>query len=110
MGLILRLGGVYETRGDSTRTSRSAMDQIEATSKETLPASLMFSAVPYEGLSVRNITLRVSVITSGAQPMLKLRWIGEEVQREEIAQEFKSVLDAQIGTATQLTLGIFDPK
>ena len=93
-----------------TRTSRSAMDQIEATSKETLPASLVFSVVPYEGLSVRNITLRVSVITSGTQPMLKLRWIGEEVQREEIAQEFKSVLDTQIGAATPLTLGTFDPK
>ncbi|MGP5478394.1 YfdQ family protein [Pseudomonas helleri] len=93
-----------------TRTSRSAMDQIEATSKETLPAALVFSVVPYEGLSVREITLRVSVITSGTQPMLKLRWVGEEVQREEIAQEFKSVLDAQIGTAAQLTLGTFDPK
>ena len=93
-----------------TRTSRSAMDQIEATSKETLPASLVFSVVPYEGLSIRHIILRVSVITSGAQPMLKLRWVGEEVQREEIAQEFKSVLDAQIGPAAQLTLGTFDPK
>jgi len=93
-----------------TRTSRSAMDQIEATSKETLPASLVFSVVPYEGLSVRDITLRVSVITSGTQPMLKLRWVGEEVQREEIAQEFKSVLDAQISEATKLTLGVFDQK
>ena len=80
------------------------------TSKETLTASLVFSVVPYEGLSIRHIILRVSVITSGAQPMLKLRWVGEEVQREEIAQEFKSVLDAQIGPAAQLTLGTFDPK
>ena len=93
-----------------TRTSRSVMDQIEATSKETLPASLVFSVVPYEGLSMREITLRVSVITSGSQPVLKLRWVGEEVQREEIAQEFKSVLDAQIGEAAKLTLGVFDPK
>ena len=93
-----------------TRTSRSAMDQIEATSKETLPASLVFSVVPYEGLSVRNITLRVSVMTSGPQPMLKLRWIGEEVQREEIAQEFKSVLDTHIKDATKLMLGCFDSK
>ena len=66
--------------------------------------------VPYEGLTVRNITLRVSIITSGAQPMLKLRWVGEEVQREEIAQEFKSVLDAQIGEAAKLILGTFDSK
>ena len=93
-----------------TRTSRSAMDQIEATSKETLPAALVFSVVPYEGLSVRNITLRVSVITSGVQPMLKLRWVGEEVQREEIAQEFKSVLDKHIKDAAKLTLGCFDSK
>ena len=93
-----------------TRTSRSAMDQIEATSKETLPASLVFSVVPYEGLSARNITLRVSVITSGAQPMLKLRWVGEEVQREEIAREFKTALQDNIGTNTNLVLGAFDAK
>lgn len=93
-----------------TRASRSAMDQIEATSKETLPASLVFSVVPYEGLSVRDITLRVSVITSSAQPMLRLRWIGEEVQREEIAQDFKSALQKEINSNAQLMLGAFDSK
>lgn len=90
-----------------TRASRSAMDAIEATSKETLPTSLIFSVVPFGGLSLREIILRISVITSGAQPALKLRWVGEEVQREEIAQEFKSVLDRQIGEAARLALGTF---
>ncbi|VVO85557.1 hypothetical protein PS870_02036 [Pseudomonas fluorescens] len=93
-----------------TRTSRSAMDLIEASSKETLPASLVFSAVPFEGLSIRQFTFRVSVITSGAQPVLKLRWVGEEVQREEIAQEFKSVLDVSVGGHAKLTLGTFNPN
>jgi uncharacterized protein YfdQ (DUF2303 family) len=93
-----------------TRASRSAMDAIEATSKETLPTSLIFSVVPFEGLQLREIILRISVITSGAQPALKLRWIGEEVQREEIAQEFKSVLEAQVGEAAKLALGIFNPN
>ena len=93
-----------------TRASRSAMDAIEATSKETLPTSLIFSVVPFEGLSLREIILRISVITSGAQPALKLRWVGEEVQREEIAQEFKSVLDAQVGEAAKLALGTFSPN
>jgi len=93
-----------------TRASRSAMDAIEATSKETLPTSLIFSAVPFEGLQLREIILRISVITSGAQPVLKLRWVGEDVQREEIAQEFKSVLDAQIGEAAKLALGSFNPN
>ncbi|MNY75661.1 hypothetical protein D3C86_2150050 [compost metagenome] len=50
------------------------------------------------------------MLTSGAQPALKLRWVGEEVQREEIAQEFKSVLDAAVGAHAKLTLGTFDPK
>ncbi|WP_153003965.1 DUF2303 family protein, partial [Pseudomonas sp. ICMP 10191] len=90
-----------------TRASRSAMDAIEATSKETLPTSLIFSAVPFEGLQQREIILRISVITSGAQPVLKLRWVGEDVQREEIAQEFKSVLEAKVSDAAQLALGSF---
>jgi uncharacterized protein YfdQ (DUF2303 family) len=93
-----------------TGASRSATDSIEATSKETLPTSLIFSVVPFEGLQLREIILRISVITSGNQPTIKLRWVGEEVQREEIAQEFKSVLDAQVSSAAKLTLGTFDPK
>ncbi|KPY89042.1 hypothetical protein ALP10_00090 [Pseudomonas syringae pv. helianthi] len=90
-----------------TRASRSAMDAIEATSKETLPTSLIFSTVPFEGLQLREIILRISVITSGAQPLIKLRWVGEDVQREEIAQEFKSVLEAKVGDAARLALGSF---
>lgn len=93
-----------------TRASRSAMDTIEATSKETMPTSLIFSVVPFEGLTEQQIHLRVSVITSGAQPVLKLRWVGEEVQREDIAQEFKAVLQRNIGDVSVLSLGAFDPK
>ncbi|QYX54396.1 YfdQ family protein [Pseudomonas sp. S07E 245] len=93
-----------------TRTSRSTMDAIEASSKETLPAWLDFKVTPFEGLGEQVIRLRVSVITSGAQPVLKLRWIGEEAQREAIAQEFKAVLDDKVGTAAKLSLGTFDAK
>ncbi len=41
---------------------------------------------------------------------MQLRWIGEDVQREEIAQEFKSVLEAKVGEAAKLSLGAFDAK
>ncbi|MBF8692550.1 DUF2303 family protein [Pseudomonas fulva] len=93
-----------------TRASRSTMDQIEASSKETLPAWLHFKVVPFEGLGEQVIRLRVSVITGGAQPVLKLRWIGEEAQREAIAQKFKAVLDDTVGKSAKLNLGNFDPK
>lgn len=93
-----------------TRASRSTMDQIEASSKETLPAWLDFKVIPFEGLGDQVIRLRVSVMTGGPQPVLKLRWIGEEAQREAIAQEFKAVLDSKVSTAAKLSLGTFDAK
>jgi uncharacterized protein YfdQ (DUF2303 family) len=96
-----------ETTVGDTSASRSAMDQIEARSKETLPAALQFHIVPFEGLTEQLITLRISVITSGSVPVLKLRWVGEEVQREVIAQEFKAVLERQIGDTAKLSLGCF---
>lgn len=96
-----------ETTVGDTSASRSAMDQIEARSKETLPTALLFNVIPFEGLIEQQITLRISVITSGPAPILKLRWVGEEVQREAIAEEFKTVLEAKIGAAAKLSLGSF---
>ena len=108
--ITIKASSESETTVGETSASRSAMDQIEARSKETLPVSLQFSTVPFEGLTEQVITLRLSVITSGSQPVLKLRWVGEEVQREDIAQEFKAVLQGQIGSSASLSLGAFDPK
>ncbi|MBA1187937.1 DUF2303 family protein [Pseudomonas entomophila] len=54
--------------------------------------------------------LRMSVITSGSQLALKLRWIGEEAQREAIAQEFKQVLESKVSDAAKLTLGSIGTK
>lgn len=93
-----------------TRASRSTMDAIEASSKETLPAWLDFKVIPFEGLGEQLIRLRMSVITSGSQPVLKLRWLGEEAQREAIAQEFKQVLEEKVADSAKLVLGSFDSK
>lgn len=108
--ITVRASSESETTVGDTSASRSAMDQIEARSKETLPAALLFSVIPFEGLTEQQINLRISVITSGAVPAFKLRWVGEEVQREDIAQEFKTVLQEKIGTNAALSLGSFDPK
>ncbi|MGH8417994.1 MAG: DUF2303 family protein [Pseudomonas sp.] len=108
--ITIKASSESETTVGDTSASRSAMDQIEARSKETLPAALQFHVIPFEGLTERQITLRISVITSGSVPVLKLRWVGEEVQREAIAQEFKAVLEAKIGGTAKLSLGAFDLK
>lgn len=88
-------------------SSRSAMDEIEARSQDTLPSAFVFTTVPFEGLQPANITLRLSVITGRDEPMLKLRWVGEEAQREEFAREFKAVLEQQVGGFVPLTIGTF---
>lgn len=88
-------------------TSRSAMDEIEAKSQETLPTTFIFTTVPFEGLQPAHITLRLSVITGRDEPQLKLRWVGEEAQREEFAREFKAVLEQEVGGIVPLTIGTF---
>ncbi|MGE6790865.1 DUF2303 family protein [Pseudomonas guineae] len=87
--------------------NRSAMDDIEAKSQETLPTAFLFQVVPFEGLGASSITLRLSVITGEAQPVLKLRWVGEEAQREGFAIEFKQVLEQEVGGFVPLTIGTF---
>lgn len=87
---------------------RSAMDQIEASHAEQQPADLLFTIKPYEGLLERTFTLRLSIIT-GEKPTIKPRWVQQEAQEEEIAQELKQVLKQQIGRFANLTLGTFNP-
>lgn len=88
-------------------SSRSAMDEIEAKSQDTLPSAFIFTTVPYEGLGLAAITLRLSVITGRDEPQLKLRWVGEEAQREEFARAFKGVLEQEVGGFVPLTIGTF---
>jgi len=94
------------TVGDFS-ASRSAMDEIEAKSQDTLPSAFIFTTVPFEGLDVADIKLRLSVITGRDEPLLKLRWVGEEAQREAFAQEFKDVLEQEVGGLVPLTIGTF---
>lgn len=85
--------------------SRSAMDAIEARSLDTMPTTFIFTTPPFDALPPADITLRVSVITGRDQPLLKLRWVGEEAQREAFADEFKQVLQAEVGGLVNLTIG-----
>lgn len=87
---------------------RSAMDEIEASHAEQQPADLLFTVKPYEGLLERTFILRLSIIT-GDKPTIRPRWVQQEAQEEEIAQEFKQVLKQQIGGFANLTLGSFHP-
>ncbi len=86
---------------------RSAMEEIEARSLETLPTTFVFSTKPYDTLSVADITLRLSVITGEKTPVLKLRWVAQEAQQEAFAEEFQQVLESEVGGLLPLTIGTY---
>ncbi|KAA0017132.1 DUF2303 family protein [Salinicola corii] len=88
--------------------SRSGLDRLDANTGARTPAIIRFSCIPYEGLSLRTFALRVSIIADDQKPKLKLRLIGLEAVKEEIAQEFKRVLASHLGANATLLLGNFN--
>jgi len=75
------------------KAGRSAMEEIEASSKENIPSSFCFTCMPYVGLSDRQFYLRLSLITGGEKPVFILRIIKHDEIKEEMTKEFKSILD-----------------
>lgn len=86
---------------------RTGLDAIDASTGTDTPAVIRFSCLPYEGLRLRTFDLRVSIIADDAKPRIKLRIIGLEGIQEEIAKEFKSVLEDELNEHTTLFLGGF---
>lgn len=98
-----------ETNQGDFNASRSALDEIEARSRHTLPGGFVFTTEPYLGLPSRDFKLRLSVLTDAKEPRLVLRMVQREAQDEAIAQDFKRVLIEEIGEAATLTIGTFAP-
>jgi uncharacterized protein YfdQ (DUF2303 family) len=90
------------------RGSRSAMEQIEASSKDGLPAGFVFECQPYHSLDHRKFYLRLSVvIRKDEQPRLKLRITKLEAAQEEMAIEFKDKLDESLSDDCSIFVGSF---
>ncbi|MGO2334333.1 YfdQ family protein [Providencia sp.] len=71
---------------------RSVMENVEAKSKDIMPAAFEFKCTPYEELKERSIKLRYSILTSQDTPTLVLRIVQLENLEEQIAQEFRDLL------------------
>jgi uncharacterized protein YfdQ (DUF2303 family) len=77
----------------------SAFEQIEAKNAETIPAVFNFVCEPYHGLSKREFTMRLSIITGDDKPKIGLRIVRLEQQQEDIAEEFKDLLTERLDGA-----------
>ncbi|MGJ5648557.1 YfdQ family protein [Morganella morganii] len=88
--------------------SRSVMENVEAKSRDIMPAVFQFTCTPYDELSERAIKLRYSVLTGGDVPVLVLRIVQLEKLEEQIAQEFRDLLaDKFEETEIQTYIGKF---
>lgn len=88
---------------------RSAMSEVEAQNKDTLPAFIEYTCEPYHGLDERTFRLRVSLIT-GETPRLIMRIVRLEHYQEEMAKEFREhLIHALDGNLVQTFVGSFQP-
>ncbi|MBB3192083.1 DUF2303 family protein [Halomonas cerina] len=87
---------------------RTGLDAMDASAGDDTPAFIRFACLPYEGLRLRTFDLRVSILTDDSKPRIKLRIMGLEGIQEEIAKEFKAVLEQQLHPDTvRVLLGNF---
>lgn len=73
--------------------SMSQMDRIEAKGKDTIPSAFEFTCEPYLGLDTRKFKMRLSILTGGDRPKIVFRILKLESQKEEMAEEFKDILE-----------------
>lgn len=90
-------------------TKRSGMDALDATAGDATPDIIRFHCQPYDDLKHRTFEMRVSILTDDTKPRLKLRIIALETAKEEMAKEFKQVLQDELEDNATLLLGAFSP-
>lgn len=107
----ITIGAKQETTSEDKTfgARRSAMSEIEAQNKDTLPAFIEFTCEPYHGLTDRTFRLRVSLIT-GETPRLVMRIVRLEHHQEDMANEFREKLEHELdGQFVDTFVGTFKP-
>lgn len=91
--------------------TRSALDSVKATSKETLPSSIDFTCEPRYFLKQRTFRMRLSILTGNSAPTLTLRIIKLEEHEEQMAEEMRELIVGAIkDKKIPVLVGSYQPK
>lgn len=71
----------------------SALEKVEAKSKTSMPARVVFTGELYSELSAMQVELRVSILTGESKPLIKFRIVALDKVTEQCAADFKEKLD-----------------
>jgi len=84
--------------------SKSTLEQITASSKDTLPTHIYFKCVPYQEFDERTFVLRLGIRTSD-KPAITLRIINREQHDEQMADELRTKVVKAINGSMPVLVG-----
>lgn len=100
-----------ESTEEQLSATRGVLEQVSATSKEPIPAVIRFGCNPYVGFYMREFDMRLSILTGGDKPTIRLRIVKQGEHQEAMARELADrVKDALTSTSAQLVLGTYAAK
>jgi uncharacterized protein YfdQ (DUF2303 family) len=91
-------------------STRSALDSVKASSKETLPAFFDFTCEPRHGLARRTFRVRIGIVTGSAAPSLTLRIIKLEEHEERMAEELAEIVGDAVKDSIPVVIGTYQAK
>jgi uncharacterized protein YfdQ (DUF2303 family) len=77
--------------------TKSAMESIDVSKENLPPAIINFTCQPYADLNERTFSLRLGVLTTNP-PGVTLRIVRQEQIGEEMAEEFKALLEVRLNS------------
>jgi len=99
-----------ESSEQSLSASRSAFEQVKATSADPIPTTIYFTCEPYFGLESRQFVLRLGVQTGGEKPAITLRVVKQEQHDEDMANEFADLAREALGSALPVLIGSYNSR
>lgn len=101
---IENLRRLESTQGQLSE-QRSAFESVGAKDTDKLPVTVSFTAEPHVGFDTRTVSMRLSILTGGDKPALRLRIVNAEQMEQDIADELARRVTDAIGDATPVYLG-----
>ncbi|MEY2864502.1 MAG: hypothetical protein RLY58_2209 [Pseudomonadota bacterium] len=99
-----------ESKVTDVSYTRSAMENIEAKSKEnSLPSHLKIKTTAYPDMPIREIQLRISINTGDSTPFFSMHFVGQQAFMEQVGQDFKDRLVTDLSGTGVFLLGSFQP-
>ncbi len=98
-----------EASEQQLNASKSVLEQVTASSKDTLPTTIYFKCVPYHEFEDRVFVMRLGIRTTD-KPAITLRVINQEQHDEDMAEELRVKVSNAIVEGVPVLVGDYSAK